>query len=87
LACRREQRLAEPLLGFIARERGLAEDAFLQKLAQTLGWPFLDFAQAHHSAGGAEQNIHKNRVSVFRAAPDVKDGTLQLLSAIRSMPR
>jgi type II secretion system protein E len=33
---------AEPLLGFIARERGLTEEAFLQKLAQTLGWPFLD---------------------------------------------
>ena len=33
---------AEPLLGFIARERGVPEDAFLQKLAQTLGWLFLD---------------------------------------------
>ena len=32
----------EPLLGFIARERGVTEDAFLQKLAQTLGWPYLD---------------------------------------------
>jgi len=32
----------EPLLGFVARERGLAEDLFLQKLAQALGWPFLD---------------------------------------------
>src|SRR5450432_966262 len=32
----------EPLLTFIARERGLAEDVFVQKLATTLGWPFLD---------------------------------------------
>ena len=32
----------EPLLSFISRERGMAEDVFLQKLAQTLGWPFLD---------------------------------------------
>ncbi|HUB87226.1 MAG TPA: ATPase, T2SS/T4P/T4SS family, partial [Verrucomicrobiae bacterium] len=33
---------AEPLLTFIARERGLAEDVFVQRLAKSLGWPFLD---------------------------------------------
>ena len=33
---------AEPFLSFIARERGLAEDVFVQKLATTLGWPYLD---------------------------------------------
>ncbi|HTI99831.1 MAG TPA: GspE/PulE family protein [Dongiaceae bacterium] len=32
----------EPLLSFICRERGLAEDQFLQKLADALKWPFLD---------------------------------------------
>jgi general secretion pathway protein E/type IV pilus assembly protein PilB len=32
----------ESLLGFICRERGVAEDVFLQKLAQALNWPFLD---------------------------------------------
>src|ERR1043166_5487954 len=32
----------ESLLGFICRERGIAEDVFLQKLAQALNWPFLD---------------------------------------------
>jgi hypothetical protein len=30
----------ESLLGFICRERGLAEDTFLQKLAQALNWPY-----------------------------------------------
>src|SRR6516162_10100204 len=35
----------ESLLGFICRERGLAEDVFLQKLAQSLNWPFLDLAK------------------------------------------
>src|SRR6516162_11282693 len=35
----------ETLLGFICRERGLAEDVFLQKLAQSLNWPFLDLAK------------------------------------------
>ena len=32
----------ESLLGFICRECGLAEDVFLQKLAQALNWPYLD---------------------------------------------
>lgn len=33
---------AEPLLSFVARERGITEDAFVQKLAASLGWPYLD---------------------------------------------
>src|SRR5665213_512014 len=36
---------AEPLLTFVARERGVAEDVFLQRLATTLGWPYLDLAK------------------------------------------
>ncbi|HWY75381.1 MAG TPA: ATPase, T2SS/T4P/T4SS family [Verrucomicrobiae bacterium] len=32
----------ESLLTFICRERGLAEDLFLQQLAEALGWPYLD---------------------------------------------
>ncbi len=32
----------ESLLSFICRERGLAEDVFLQQLAKALNWPFLD---------------------------------------------
>src|SRR6185369_10608860 len=35
----------EPLLAFICRERGVAEDVFLQKLAQALNWPFLEMAK------------------------------------------
>ncbi len=35
----------ESLLGFICRERGLAEDVFLQQLAKALGWPSLDLAK------------------------------------------
>jgi type II secretion system protein E len=33
---------AESLLTFICRERGIAEDVFLQKLAQALNWPYLE---------------------------------------------
>ena len=35
----------ETLLAFICRERGVAEDLFLQRLAQTLNWPFLELAK------------------------------------------
>jgi type II secretion system protein E len=33
---------AEPLLTFVARERGVAEDVFLQRMASALDWPYLD---------------------------------------------
>src|SRR5580704_12114117 len=32
----------ESLLTFVCRERGVAEDVFLQQLAAALGWPYLD---------------------------------------------
>ena len=35
----------EPLLTFVARERGGAEDVFLQRLAIALGWPYLDLTK------------------------------------------
>jgi len=35
----------EPLLTFVARERGVAEDVFLQRLAAALGWPYLDLGK------------------------------------------
>jgi type II secretion system protein E len=36
---------AEPLLTFVARERGIAEDVFMQRLAAALSWPFLDIGK------------------------------------------
>jgi hypothetical protein len=36
---------AEPLLAFIARECGLTEEIFMQKLATSLGWPFLELGK------------------------------------------
>ena len=35
----------ESLLAFICRERGVAEDVFLQQVAQALGWPYLELAK------------------------------------------
>src|SRR5262249_45221041 len=35
----------ETLLSFICRERGIAEDLFLQQLAEALGWPYLELGK------------------------------------------
>ena len=70
---------AEPLLGFIARERGLAEDAFLQKLAQTLGWAFLDLPK--HTTPPEVRNKLSTKIAFqYSVLPtDVTDGTLQVV--------
>ncbi len=69
----------EPLLAFICRERGLAEDVFLQSLARELGWPFLDLAKA------VVPNEARNKISTkiafqFAVIPtDFKEGMLQVV--------
>ena len=47
----------ESLLAFICRERGLAEDVFLQQLAKALSWPYLDLAKLNVAAEA------RNRIS------------------------
>ena len=68
----------EPLLSFVARERGVAEDVFLQKLAATLGWPFLDLHK--HTIPQEARNKISTKIafqySVLPAA--VNDDTLQV---------
>src|ERR1043165_7128691 len=68
----------EPLLAFICRERGLAEDVFLQTLAKELGWPFLDLTKI------TAPNEARNKISTkiafqFAVIPtDFKEGMLQI---------
>ena len=68
----------ESLLGFICRERGLAEDVFLQQLARALSWPFLDLPKL------AVPVEARNRISTKVAfqhsvlLTQVQDGTLQV---------
>ena len=69
----------EPLLTFIARERGVAEDVFVQRLASSLGWPFVDL---HTFTVPTEtRNKISTKVafqySVLPAA--VNDGALQVI--------
>src|SRR5437899_5896125 len=68
----------ESLLAFICRERGLAEDTFLQQLARALNWPYLDLPKL------AVPVEARNRISTKVAFQHsvlptlVQDGTLQV---------
>jgi type II secretion system protein E len=71
----------EPLLTFIARESGMAEDVFLQKLAVAIGWPFIDLHK--HTVPTEARNKISTKVafqySVLPAA--VNGGMLQLAAS------
>src|SRR3569833_3059502 len=68
----------EPLLAFICRERGIAEDVFLQKLAQALNWPYLEMAKGEVPAP-ARNKISTKVAFLHSVMPtDVTDGALQI---------
>src|SRR3984957_2472638 len=69
----------EPLLTFIARERGVAEDVFVQKLATTLGWPYLDLPKLSIPAD-ARNKISTKIAFQYSVLPTaVNDGVLQVV--------
>ncbi|HEV2210967.1 MAG TPA: ATPase, T2SS/T4P/T4SS family [Verrucomicrobiae bacterium] len=68
----------ESLLGFICRERGLAEDVFLQKLAQALNWPYLDLPKLKVQAE-ARNRISTKVAFQYNVLPtQLQDSTLQV---------
>jgi type II secretion system protein E len=68
----------ESLLGFICRERGLAEDVFLQKLAQALNWPYLDVAKLKVPTEARNRVSTKVAFQYSVIPTQVSDGTLQI---------
>src|SRR3984957_10700856 len=69
----------EPLLTFIARERGVAEDVFVQKLATTLGWPYLDLPQLSIPAD-ARNKISTKIAFQYSVLPTaLENGALQVV--------
>ena len=68
----------ETLLGFICRERGLAEDTFLQKLAQALNWPYLDLAKLKVPTEARTRVSTKVAFQYSVLPTQVSDGTLQI---------
>src|SRR5436309_2205671 len=68
----------ESLLAFICRERGLAEDVFLQQLAQALNWPFLDLPKLNVPAEARNRISTKVAFQHSVLPTSVSDGTVQV---------
>ncbi|HEV2392479.1 MAG TPA: ATPase, T2SS/T4P/T4SS family [Verrucomicrobiae bacterium] len=68
----------ETLLGFICRESGLAEDVFLQKLAQALNWPFLDLPKLKVPAEARNRISTKVAFQYSVLPTQVQDGAVQV---------
>ncbi len=68
----------ETLLGFVCRERGLAEDAFLQELAKALNWPYLDLPKLKVPAEARNRISTKVAFQYSVLPTQATDGTLQV---------
>src|SRR4051812_43230735 len=68
----------ESLLSFICRERGMAEDVFLQKLAQALNWPYLDVAKLKVPTEARNRVSTKVAFQYSVLPTQAVDGTLQI---------
>ena len=69
----------ETLLAFICRERGLAEDLFLQQLAQALTWPYLDLPKLSVPAEARNRISTKVAFQYSVLPTQVSDGTLEVV--------
>ncbi|HEX7653539.1 MAG TPA: ATPase, T2SS/T4P/T4SS family, partial [Verrucomicrobiae bacterium] len=68
----------EPLLTFIARERGVAEDLFIQRLAAALSWPYLDLTKLTIEDEVRAKITTKIAFQYFVMPVAVNNGTLQV---------
>src|SRR6266567_1805261 len=69
----------ETLLGFICHERGLAEDVFLQQLAQALNWPYLDLPKLTIPTEARNRISTKVAFQYSVLPTQVNDGALQVV--------
>ena len=68
----------ESLLSFFWRERGLSEEAFLERLAQALGWPYLDLPRIN-PPNEVRQKISTKVAFQYAVLPvKLENGTLQI---------
>jgi len=68
----------ETLLGFFSRERGISEELFLQKLAEVLGWPFLDLRKVAVPTEARKRISTKVAFQYFVLPTAFEDGVLQV---------
>jgi type II secretion system protein E len=69
----------EPLLSFVARERGMAEDVFVQRLAASLGWPYLDLPKLSVSIEARNKISTKIAFQYSILPTALAEGTLQVV--------
>src|SRR5262245_10091777 len=69
---------SESLLAFSCRERWIAEDVFLQKLAQALNWPFLELPKVDIPAQVRSKISTKVAFQHSVLPTDVIDGAVQV---------
>jgi type II secretion system protein E len=70
----------EPLLTFVARESGVAEDVFLQKLATAIGWPYVDLHK-HTVPAEARNKISTKVAFQYSVLPAAVNGNVLQLAA------
>ncbi len=69
----------EPLLTFVARERGVAEDVFVQRLAASLGWPYLDLPKLSIATEARNKLSTKIAFQYSILPTALENGTLQVV--------
>src|SRR5437762_2695208 len=69
----------ESLLEFVSRESGISEEIFLQRLAQALGWPFLDLRRVTVPTEARNKISTKVAFQYFALPTDCRDHTLQVV--------
>ena len=68
----------ETLVAFFAREQGMTEEVFLQRLAKTLDWPFLELARSSIAAE-AQKRISTKVAFQYSVLPTAfENGVLQV---------
>ncbi len=72
---------ADPLLTFVARERGVAEDVFMQRLAVALGWPYLDLAKLTIEDDVRKKIATKIAFQFFVMPVAINNGVLQIAAS------
>jgi type II secretion system protein E len=71
----------ESLLDFIGRESGISDEMFLQKLADVLGWPFLDLRKATIPTEARNKISTKVAFQYLVLPTDFQNNTLQVATS------
>ena len=69
----------ESLIAFICREKGISEEAFLQQLANALGWRFVELKKAEVSPEAREKVSTKVAFQYYVIPTRLENGTLEVV--------